>query len=65
MDYLNPDGSEGELVGASVEDCITACPLELGCVGFKRKPNETLPRPHPNPSSFIPTLILRVALTVP
>ena len=40
VDYLNPDGSEGELVGASVEDCITACPLELGCVGFKRKPND-------------------------
>ena len=37
-DFLNADGSEGELVGATVADCIAACQPELGCVGFKYKP---------------------------
>ena len=38
VDYLNPDGSEGELVGATVAECIAACDITLGCVGFKYKP---------------------------
>ena len=37
-DFFNADGSEGELVGATVADCIAACQPELGCVGFKYKP---------------------------
>ena len=37
-DFINADGSEGELVGATVADCIAACQPELGCVGFKHKP---------------------------
>ena len=39
MDYLLPDGSEGELEDATVSDCIAACPLP-NCTGFKYKPLE-------------------------
>ena len=36
-DYLLPDGSEGELVGATLQQCMDACPAP-NCTGFKYKP---------------------------
>ena len=35
-DWILPDGTEGELADASVEECIAYCDTTQGCVGFKR-----------------------------
>ena len=61
VDYLNPDGSEGELVGATIAQCIAACDVTLGCVGFKYKPFDgnkcrRPARPRPlHPATFATT----------
>ena len=38
VDFLLPDGSEGELEAATLVECMAACALSAGCVGFKYKP---------------------------